>query len=57
MATDDKIRHTIDEATGKVKEAAGKVLGDDSLENEGERDQSKADVKQATDDVKDAFNK
>ena len=57
MGTDDKIRHAVDEATGKIKEAAGKVLGDDSLENEGERDQSKADVKQATDDVKDAFGK
>ncbi|MGB7982356.1 MAG: CsbD family protein [Candidatus Nanopelagicales bacterium] len=57
MGTDDKIRHAVDEATGKVKEAAGKVLGDDSLENEGERDQSKADIKQATDDVKDAFGK
>ncbi len=56
MGTDDKIRHGIDEATGKVKEAAGKLLGDDSLENEGQRDQSKADLKQATDDVKDAFN-
>ncbi len=57
MGTDDKIRHAVDEATGKAKEAAGKVLGDDSLENEGQREQSKADLKQATDDVKDAFGK
>ena len=57
MGIDDKIRHAAEEATGKVKEAAGKGTGDKSLENEGERDQSKADLKQATDDVKDAFGK
>jgi uncharacterized protein YjbJ (UPF0337 family) len=40
---------------GKAKEAAGKATDDESLEAEGQMDQSKADVKQAGEKVKDAF--
>ncbi|MBA2574876.1 MAG: CsbD family protein, partial [Nocardioidaceae bacterium] len=42
---------------GKVKETAGDKSDDKSLEAEGKGDQSKADVKQAGEKVKDAFNK
>ncbi|HEX6887045.1 MAG TPA: CsbD family protein [Candidatus Nanopelagicales bacterium] len=51
----DKIKHAVDDATGKVKEGIGQVTGDHSMEAEGERDQAKADLGQAKDKVKDAF--
>ena len=40
---------------GKAKEAAGKATDDEQLEAEGKVDQSKADLKQAGEKVKDAF--
>ncbi|GMA23217.1 hypothetical protein GCM10025864_09760 [Luteimicrobium album] len=57
MGIGDKIEHAAEEATGKVKEAVGKMTGDSSTEAEGKKDQSKANVKQAGDKVKDAFDK
>jgi uncharacterized protein YjbJ (UPF0337 family) len=39
---------------GEVKEAAGSVLGDKSLEREGEKDQAVGGVKEAASDVKEA---
>jgi len=55
MDGEDKVRHTVDDATGKAKEAIGRVTGNESLEAEGDRDQSKADLGKAADKVKDAF--
>ena len=40
---------------GKAKEAAGKVTDDESLEAQGQTDQTEADVKQTGEDVKDIF--
>lgn len=57
MALNDKARHNTEEAFGKGKEAAGKVTGDEKLENEGRADQASAKVKKAGDAVKDAFHK
>jgi uncharacterized protein YjbJ (UPF0337 family) len=57
MALDDKARHNTEDAFGKGKEAAGKVTGDEKLENEGRADQAGAKVKKAGDSIKDAFNK
>ena len=51
----DKASNKIDDLGGKAKEAAGKVTGDKSTENEGRRDQAKSDVKDAGEKVKDAF--
>ncbi len=51
----DKMKHQGEELGGKGKEAAGKVTGNDELEAEGRADQRSANVKQAGDDVKDAF--
>lgn len=50
----DKMSHKGEELGGKVKEGAGKVTGNESLEAEGHADQTKANLKQAGDDVKDA---
>lgn len=51
----DKAQHKGEELVGKAKEGLGKVTGNERLEAEGHADQSKANVKQAGDDVKDAF--
>ena len=55
MSAEDKAKNKIDEIGGKVKEAIGKVLGDESTENEGKRDQMKSNLKDAGEKVKDAF--
>lgn len=55
MGADDKIKHAAEEAAGKAKETWGKITGDEEREAEGRADQSKANIKQAGDDVKDAF--
>lgn len=43
----------IEEATGRVKEAAGALTGDEDLKAEGQADQASAKAKQALDDVAD----
>jgi uncharacterized protein YjbJ (UPF0337 family) len=55
MGLDDKIENKTEDVGGKAKEAAGKATDDERLEAEGKNDQSKADVKQAGEKVKDAF--
>jgi uncharacterized protein YjbJ (UPF0337 family) len=55
MGTSDKFGNKVDEAAGKAKEAAGKATDNERLENEGRADQSKSDIKQAGEKVKDAF--
>jgi len=44
----------IDKAKGKIKQAAGKLIGDDKLVREGKRDVIKGTIKGAVADVKDA---
>lgn len=55
MGDDDKLRNTAEEKLGEAKEAVGKATDDEDLEGEGKVDQSKADLKQAGEKVKDAF--
>jgi uncharacterized protein YjbJ (UPF0337 family) len=55
MGIGDKMDNATDKMGGKAKEATGKATDDESLEAEGRTDQSKADVKQAGEKVKDAF--
>ncbi|QTE27857.1 CsbD family protein [Pengzhenrongella sicca] len=55
MGIDDKIKNAVEDLTGKAKEAAGRSTDDKSLEAEGKRDQSSADLKRAGENVKDAF--
>lgn len=55
MGLDDKIENTGEKLGGGAKEAAGKATGDERLEAEGKGDQTKADVKQAGEKIKDAF--
>ena len=55
MSATDKAKNTMDDVAGKGKEALGRVTGDRSTENEGKRDQAKSDLKNAGENVKDAF--
>ncbi len=57
MGLDDKLSNTGEDLKGKAKEATGKARGDESQEAEGKTDQSKSDLKQAGEKVKDAFKK
>ena len=57
MGMDDKLKNTTDKTLGKAKEGVGSATDDHSLENEGKKDQSKSDLKQAGEKVKDAFKK
>jgi uncharacterized protein YjbJ (UPF0337 family) len=43
----------VDEAKGRVKEAAGSLTGDESLKQDGRTDQAKASVKDGVDKVAD----
>jgi uncharacterized protein YjbJ (UPF0337 family) len=45
----------VDKMGGKIKEAAGKLTGDNKLKAEGKADQIKGDVKNAIGGVKDAL--
>jgi len=55
MSAADKIKNAAQDLTGKAKEAAGKVTGNEEVQAEGEADQNKADVKKAGENIKDAF--
>jgi uncharacterized protein YjbJ (UPF0337 family) len=55
MGADDKTSNKVEEITGQAKEQIGGVTGDKDLQNEGRADQSKANLKQAGEKVKDAF--
>ncbi len=45
----------IDQAKGRVKEAAGALTGDQGLKNKGQADQAKGSLKKAVDRVADAL--
>ena len=57
MGYDDKIDNKSEEMGGKVKESVGKATDDERLEAEGKADQTSANIKQAGENVKDAFKK
>jgi uncharacterized protein YjbJ (UPF0337 family) len=54
MSAADKASNKAEEIKGKAKETTGKTVGNERLEAEGAADQTKADVKQAGEKVKDA---
>jgi uncharacterized protein YjbJ (UPF0337 family) len=54
MSATDKAKNAVDRTQGKVKEGVGKLTDDDSVKAKGKRDQSKADMKDAGEKVKDA---
>ena len=54
MGMDDKIRNKAEELSGKAKEHLGDATDNERLEAEGRSEQSKADLKEAGENVKDA---
>jgi uncharacterized protein YjbJ (UPF0337 family) len=56
MAFDDKVDNKAEELGGKAKEALGDATDNERLEAEGRTEQTKANLKQAGDKVKDAFD-
>jgi len=50
----DRIEGSLDQAKGKVKEVAGKAVGDAKLESEGKADQVAGKVKNTIGGMKDA---
>ncbi|SDD12796.1 CsbD family protein [Nocardioides lianchengensis] len=57
MGFTEKAKNAAEDALGKAKEAVGDVTGKDDLKAEGQKDQAKANLKSAGEDVKDAFKK
>jgi uncharacterized protein YjbJ (UPF0337 family) len=55
MGNEDKAKNSMEGTVGKAKEGLGDATNDESMENEGKAEQSKADLKQAGEKVKDAF--
>jgi uncharacterized protein YjbJ (UPF0337 family) len=55
MSALDKAKNKAEELTGAAKEKVGHATGDSQLEAEGQVDQTKGNLKQAGEKVKDAF--
>jgi len=55
MSDQDKLSNKAEELRGKAKEAVGSATGDEALERQGKTDQSKSNLKQAGEKLKDAF--
>lgn len=54
---DDKVEGKTEQATGKLKEMAGKTFNDDELAAEGQTDQAKGNVREGVGEVKDSASK
>jgi len=55
MSFVDKAKNAAEKAVGDVKEAVGKHTGDEQLEAEGKKDQASGSLKNAGENIKDAF--
>jgi uncharacterized protein YjbJ (UPF0337 family) len=55
VGVDDKAKNKVEELKGQAKEGLGRATDDQELETEGRTDQTKSDLKQAGEQVKDAF--
>ncbi|MER5888622.1 CsbD family protein [Streptomyces sp. NPDC001941] len=55
MSAGEKAKATTEQAKGKAKEALGRAVGNERLEAEGKRDQTKGDARAAKEKAKDAF--
>lgn len=57
MGAEDKIKAAAEKLAGKAKEAVGAVTNNDELVAEGKAEQAKGSVRDAAENVKDAFKK
>ncbi len=51
----EHVKGTADRIKGSVKDAAGKITGNEKLQAEGKMDKAKGEVRKGVGDVKDAF--
>jgi uncharacterized protein YjbJ (UPF0337 family) len=54
MGIKDKLSHTTEDVTGKVKESVGRATDDRDLQAEGQADQASSNIKKAGENIKDA---
>jgi uncharacterized protein YjbJ (UPF0337 family) len=57
MGWNDKLKNKKNETNGAAKEQLGKATDNEQIEREGQIDQTKSNLKQAGEKVKDAFRK
>ncbi|HEY7053400.1 MAG TPA: CsbD family protein [Mycobacterium sp.] len=57
MSGTDKAKNKVENLAGKAKEAVGRATGDRETESRGRGDQTKSNLKDAGEKVKDAFRK
>jgi uncharacterized protein YjbJ (UPF0337 family) len=57
MGAENKAANKVTQIKGKIKKKTGQVTDDESLEAKGRAEESKGDLKQAGEKVKDAFRK
>jgi uncharacterized protein YjbJ (UPF0337 family) len=57
MTTENKAANKATQAKGNIKKKAGQVTDDPDLEAQGQAEESKGDLKQAGEKIKDAFKK
>jgi uncharacterized protein YjbJ (UPF0337 family) len=57
MGTSDKAKNAADEAKGKAKEMTGDATDNPDLQAEGDLERRKAQLKQAGEKAKDAFDR
>lgn len=55
MSAVDKLKNAAEDAVGKAKEVIGNATDNKDLEAEGKKDQTKSSLKDAGENVKDAF--
>ncbi len=55
MSAVDKAKNKVQEAQGEAKQKVGEATGDDEMRAEGKSDETKGNLKQAGEKVKDAF--
>jgi uncharacterized protein YjbJ (UPF0337 family) len=55
MGLDNKVSNKAEEVKGQTKETVGKATDDEELETEGRADQTKGNLKQAGEKIKDVF--
>ena len=57
MSLEDKIKNTVEETGGKVKQAVGDLTDNKDLKSEGQADKTSGGLKNAGESVKDAAGK
>ena len=55
MGAEDKMKNKVQELRGKGKEAVGRATNDPDLEAEGKAEQTRGNIKQVGEKIKDVF--